>query len=61
MKTVPVLIAVALYFGLSFAVYTDDITEASPMGGYQGMPRYTGGAGGRPSSYDSPTQTGGGY
>ena len=34
MKTVPVLIAVALYFGLSFAVYTDDITEASPMGGY---------------------------
>ena len=34
MKTVPVLIAVALYFGLSFAVYTDDITEARPMGGY---------------------------
>ena len=29
MKTVPVLIAVALYFGLSFAVYTDDITQAS--------------------------------
>ena len=36
MKTVPVLIAVALYFGLSFAVYTDDITEARPMGGYGG-------------------------
>ena len=34
MKTVPVLIAVALYFGLSFAVYTDDITEARAMGGY---------------------------
>ena len=29
MKTVPVLIAVALYFGLSFAVYTDNITQSS--------------------------------
>ena len=28
MKTVPVLIAVALYFGLSFAVYKDNIIVA---------------------------------
>ena len=39
MKAVPVLIAVALYFGLSFAVYADNISSS---GTYTGTRRRIG-------------------